>query len=453
MFFVSFLYKQPAALSDLENLASLYIDGNKFTGTIPNDLCRPELNSDFFENVPDTIERNFCNSVACPAGTAAFEGVYPCDPCDSSYFNPYLGRTGKCMDINQRDILDIVHESTSKADPWNGDDNWGDDDTFLCDFSGVTCDANSNVIAIQLKGRGLKGIIPEELGFLQYLEILDLSDNHLSGFLPSDLRWAPLQQLDISGNDMKGIVPPKLCLKSVVNGNGEGGDYNCERIACPTGTYSATGRDNGGSLCSPCSGNRAIGSKNCEAGAMGGSYYSSNQGISVSGVVALTVFLVGAVISMAFFLAMRLKQRKMIRGHEVPQEEGTINMSGFHRNSNAVSSLPYADDNETNSSITGSSFLGGKNMPPPPDPLYSGTFPNEDKRESIDRGRSQSGEDSAAVKQPNRALGGSRKNMSKNQRGQARATKNQTGQQQEGNEWNVEADSNKEVWLDVPEVE
>lgn len=66
--------------------------GNKFTGTIPQSLCRSSMNEDFFANVPSSQNRDYCDSVACPAGKVSFEGVFPCEDCQDSYFNPYLGR-------------------------------------------------------------------------------------------------------------------------------------------------------------------------------------------------------------------------------------------------------------------------------------------------------------------------------------------------------------------------
>jgi len=444
----------PAALADLDKLVNLYIDGNKFTGTIPNALCRPTLNADFFEGVPDDTDRNYCDSVACPANTAAFEGVFPCTKCESSYDNPYLGRTGECINLNQRIILDKFYESTSQSGPWKGSSNWDDEDTFLCDFSGVTCDSNSNVIRIELKGRGLKGTIPEEIGFLSFLEVLDLSDNHLSGFLPSDLRWAPLRHLDVSGNHIKGIVPPMLCLKGGVNGNGDNGDYNCERIACPAATFSPTGRESSsGEMCMPCMDNNAnmLGMKTCEALAIAKPFDArgSDSGISVSGLVGLTVSVVVFFIAATFFVALRMNKRRRLRGEEVPQEEMMDDKHvGIQRNPAAVSSLPYADEEDYEqvghrrgrTNLPGSSYRTHVNMPPPDDPLYAGTFPDEEEYDSVASGGSRSNGSSGddADRSP---LGD---NNSKNGSWEY---PDKIGVRDSGRE------SSKEVWLDVPKIE
>lgn len=116
----------------------------------------------------------------------------------------------------------------------------------------MKCDSNNHIVEIDLKGKGLKGTIPESLGFLRYLRKLDLSDNQLSGLLPSDLRWAPLDYLDISGNFLRGDVPNMLCLTPGINGNGENRVYDCDHIACPIGYYNSDGHAGNGKRCKKC---------------------------------------------------------------------------------------------------------------------------------------------------------------------------------------------------------
>ena len=207
----------PASYVRFDRMHDFFIDGNKLTGALPPDLCGPEINSDFFSNVPPEAERNYCDSIACPAGSVALEGVYPCERCPGGEAarlkNRYLGQTGKCSDFSQRDILKLFHESTTKAGPWSGENDWDEDGKPVCDMTGITCDAHGNIVEIMLKNRRLEGHIPDEIGFLSFLESLDVSDNELMGFIPSDLQWTSLTRLDISGNKIHGIIPPLLCMK------------------------------------------------------------------------------------------------------------------------------------------------------------------------------------------------------------------------------------------------
>jgi len=187
----------PADISDLENLFNFYVDGNKFTGTVPEDLCRETLNADFFKNVPKNQNRDYCQSIACPTGFVSEQGIYPCKECPQSFLNPYLGRVGYCIDMSQHDILMALYDSADGKEWLDMKVPWSSSDEYYCGYTGVTCDNKNNVIGIDLQNRGLSGTIPEELGFLQFLKHLDLSNNYLTGFVPSDLRWAPLKTLDI----------------------------------------------------------------------------------------------------------------------------------------------------------------------------------------------------------------------------------------------------------------
>jgi len=239
----------PIQLSDLPNLRSLYLHNNKLTGEIPHDICSEFLNANFFRNAPLDHDKNYCDAVACPADHSAIENAFPCTRCFSPHFNPYIGQWGACVENkNQRDILETFHIATSVGGDWtDGEDggkgnNWMDKLTFICDFTGVTCDHNNHVVKIKLSNRGLHGTLPDDIGFLPYLEVLDVSDNNLSGLLPSDLRWAPLKLLDISGNRIKGVVPPSLCAKRGLNSNGVANNFDCYNVACPAGLYSPIGR-------------------------------------------------------------------------------------------------------------------------------------------------------------------------------------------------------------------
>ena len=187
--------------------------------------------------------------------------------------NRYLGQSGECSDYTQRDVLRIFYEATTKSGPWDGANDWADggegaSDGEVCALTGVGCDGRGHVVSIDLRGRGLTGRLPDELGFLPFLERLDVSDNGLMGYLPSDLVWTSIESLDVSGNMIRGVVPPLLCMEDELNGNGLGGVYSCDRVACPAGTYGPRGYRGGAggeaSDCRPCyDGSPYLGRKVC----------------------------------------------------------------------------------------------------------------------------------------------------------------------------------------------
>ncbi|KAI2510148.1 Leucine Rich Repeat [Fragilaria crotonensis] len=212
-------------------LQDLFLDGNKLTGSVPQALCEVDLNADFFSDVNDD-DRNLCDSVTCPAGTVSDQGVYPCRNCTSEILNPYLGIRGECDDWTEARIVNVLLKGKLKS---------------ACEYTDiVTCNSKGKVTKIQASGRKLTGTLPDELGLLESLEVLDVSDNDLNGFFPSGLRFAPLTSLNFGGNKLKGILPPLVCKKANQINNGTG---DCTSIACPIGTYS---NGKGFGECLPC---------------------------------------------------------------------------------------------------------------------------------------------------------------------------------------------------------
>jgi len=300
---------------------------------VPKQLCREEINADFFEAVTDDEDRDFCDSIACEPGFVSYEGLFPCNRCEEEYYNPYLGRVGDCIDLKEDDILDDFYEA-ARGEDWVGGVNWQVQGVPKCKMTGITCDANDNIIGIDLKDKGLRGTIPESIGFLQFLETLDISDNSLTGFLPSDLRWAPLEFLDVTGNDMRGIVPTELCKKEGINGNGKGGAFGCDLIVCPMGFYSDTGRAMDGKRCLPCkAGTSYLGSKVCYktdttsldtnsgGGEDGGRTNGSDDG-GMSGGAVFAVMLV-CILTLATSASAFLKVHRHLKNRleQVPQDD------------------------------------------------------------------------------------------------------------------------------------
>jgi len=250
----------PAALSELPNLELFYIAGNKLTGTIPDDICKMELNKSFFK---DWDQKNgkpdYCNSVSCPVGSFSFEDIFPCKSCGVLLKNPYLGLIdpkSNCHELTQSYVLEQLRMEWNIAS-WNNalkekiNKNGNFVDSDWCSLEGITCNKSFEVVGIKLRGMDITGSIPNQIGFLETLATLDLSNNKITGFVPSDLRFAPLDSLDLGGNKLIGIVPPLLCLKSGINGNGKD-NRDCAHIACPVGSYSSTGWGTGTSKCSLC---------------------------------------------------------------------------------------------------------------------------------------------------------------------------------------------------------
>ncbi|KAM7498587.1 hypothetical protein LguiA_023001 [Lonicera macranthoides] len=83
-------------------------------------------------------------------------------------------------------------------------------------LSNVTCDCSfsnnsvCHVIAIQLKGLNLTGVLPAAFSNLTFLQELDLSRNYINGSIPSSFAQLPLTILSLLGNRLSGSIPREL---------------------------------------------------------------------------------------------------------------------------------------------------------------------------------------------------------------------------------------------------
>jgi hypothetical protein len=263
--------------------------------------------------------RNGCNSVACPAGyestSMSKNGVFPCRKCHHDFINPYIGAS-RCFVVDQHEILTSFYNATN-GENWYGEhESWTSDTVPVCKWSGIACNNNKDIISIVLPNTNLHGTIIPNLGFLRHLEVVDVSDNFLTGEIPAELHYAPLEVLDVSGNALVGVVPPMLCEKEGVNNNGNGGVFSCQKIACSVGTYSTTGRGGGkDGTCVSCDKSaQFLGMKACAAAFVPKqSSNSSKSPQSKAGAIFAVVFLsvLGQIFMCGAFYLFRRRQKMM----------------------------------------------------------------------------------------------------------------------------------------------
>ncbi|KAK8627336.1 hypothetical protein V6N13_134949 [Hibiscus sabdariffa] len=86
--------------------------------------------------------------------------------------------------------------------------------TSVCQLTGVSCwnEKENRIISLHLPSMKLSGQLPDSLKYCRSLQILDLSNNSLSGPIPNDIcSWLPyLVHLDLSGNLLSGSIPPQI---------------------------------------------------------------------------------------------------------------------------------------------------------------------------------------------------------------------------------------------------
>ncbi|KAL7479045.1 hypothetical protein ACHAW6_004794 [Cyclotella cf. meneghiniana] len=80
-----------------------------------------------------------------------------------------------------------------------------------CEWFGVECDVDGNVIKLELNSSSLYGTMPPEVCGLQSLQTLLLRGNSLSGTLPSELGYLKdLTVLDLKSNNFTGTLPSEI---------------------------------------------------------------------------------------------------------------------------------------------------------------------------------------------------------------------------------------------------
>ena len=153
----------PTELGNLSNLTWLYLSGNQFTGCIPGELLR------FLDTTANDLND--------------------------------LGLVFDCgVLLAARDTL-----AGSATLNWEAD-------TPVAQWEGVTVRGNPQRVArLDLRGMGLDGTIPGELGLLSNLTLLNLRTNQLSGTIPAELgRLTRLRRLWIHSSGLTGSIPPEL---------------------------------------------------------------------------------------------------------------------------------------------------------------------------------------------------------------------------------------------------
>ena len=143
-----------------------------------------------------------------------YSGTDLCAPAEE-VFRRWLGGipshegTGEECDLfPDRAALEILYQTT-------GGPNWSESDNWLTLaplglWDGVQTDADGRVTSLDLRGNGLEGPIPPELGALAKAKLVVLAENELSGSIPPELgELANLRKLTLNFNRLT-TVPPEL---------------------------------------------------------------------------------------------------------------------------------------------------------------------------------------------------------------------------------------------------
>jgi Leucine-rich repeat (LRR) protein len=120
----------------------------------------------------------------------------------------FLASAAVAIPTSERNFLLALYSSTNGAN-WTNKSGWSSAMINTeCTWFGITCNAgNANVTRIDLSANNLVGTLPSTLNDLTQLEVFSLSNNTLSGSIPSLAGLGSLRTLSLSTNAFTGSIP------------------------------------------------------------------------------------------------------------------------------------------------------------------------------------------------------------------------------------------------------
>nr|QAS62480.1 LRR receptor-like kinase family protein [Sedum alfredii] len=90
--------------------------------------------------------------------------------------------------------------------------SWSSLDQNPCNWFGIRCDSNGDVVDLSLKLIDLRGSVPSNFQALKFLTTLVLSSTNLTGSIPKQIGdYQELTVIDLSDNSLTGEIPSEIC--------------------------------------------------------------------------------------------------------------------------------------------------------------------------------------------------------------------------------------------------
>jgi Leucine-rich repeat (LRR) protein len=202
----SFSGPLPPQLGDCRNLEMLILQGNQFSGSVPGEFGKLQKlkllalgNNNLTETLPESLTNCSAlelldvgnNQVTGPVPT--WLGQLPNLMFITFQLNRFFGTIP--VEVTTLPLLRYLDLSENLIQG-----------SVLPEFGRV-----ASLKMLRLSGNNLTGAIPAELGNITYLQGLDLSSNWLTGPIPSSLgNLRDLLWLQLGNNTLTGTIPPEL---------------------------------------------------------------------------------------------------------------------------------------------------------------------------------------------------------------------------------------------------
>ncbi|PWA85777.1 protein kinase-like domain-containing protein [Artemisia annua] len=223
----------PPAIGNCSSINILKLNNNLLTGQITPNLGNDTFTADCYAN-----NLGFCGGPLRPCKKerhedpffSGFEIGFPASTVLTMLLMFYCLPTLSMSNMTPYRMIKKIKRRSLKSiketleDPYNVLSSWvfsKNTEVFICKFPGVTCwsNAESKVLYIDISNMGLRGPFPMGLGNCTSLTRLDLSNNSLTGTIPSNLAdvLPYLVTLDLSYNNLSGPIPPGIGNCSSIN--------------------------------------------------------------------------------------------------------------------------------------------------------------------------------------------------------------------------------------------
>jgi len=195
--------KIPSELGQLSELVEMAISGNKFTGPLPAELSHItkikflDIGHNLLTgSIPTALnEQQNLNEMYIwgngLTGNIAFLCDLPVFFYDIGEFDP------SCTYIlDQKNAMKLFYTALNQTYYQSNPE---------CEWKGTTCNNHGSILSINLAGEDLDGSIHSAIGQLHELEVLDLSNNKLTGTVPKEIVTSLfLKSLNLGGNNLSG---------------------------------------------------------------------------------------------------------------------------------------------------------------------------------------------------------------------------------------------------------
>ena len=124
----------------------------------------------------------------------------------------------ECIVCGNMQVMALTNlYNSTNGELWTNNNGWLEDCNY-CDWFGVTCDANQNVIGLNLSNNNLNGALPQSICQLVHLQDLLLGENSLSGQIPTCIgNMQALVRITLAANSFTGNIPDFLNTPNLIS--------------------------------------------------------------------------------------------------------------------------------------------------------------------------------------------------------------------------------------------